>query len=71
MMDPSTNQGTRRSPGAWAHFPRPAHDEASVRGFPRSVRARVTGPDSGIDLGLVQRLTRQALEFANNGAELS
>ncbi|WP_326812346.1 hypothetical protein OIE62_07340 [Streptomyces scopuliridis] len=70
-MDPSTDQGTHRSTGAQAHFPRPARDEASVRGFPRPVRARVTGPDNGIDLELVQRLTWQALGAANNGAEHS
>ncbi|WP_167501643.1 hypothetical protein [Streptomyces malaysiensis] len=34
-------------------------DEASALGSLRPVRARVTGPDSGIDLDLVQRLTRQ------------
>lgn len=47
-----------------------ARDEASALGSLRPVRDCVTGPDSGIDLELVQRLTRQALGLLNNGAEL-
>jgi hypothetical protein len=59
-MDPSARRGARRHP---------ARDEASALGSLRPIRARVTGPDSGIDLKLVQRFTRQALGDANNGVE--
>lgn len=69
MTDPSARTDARRSPGTRGRLPRPARDEASVLGSLRPVRARVTGPDSGIDRELVQRLTQQALGDANNGAE--
>ncbi|WP_326697857.1 hypothetical protein OG909_11245 [Streptomyces sp. NBC_01754] len=46
-----------------------ARDEASALGSLRPVRARVTGPDSGIDRELVQRLAQQALGAANDGVE--
>lgn len=69
-MDPAARMGTRRSPGTRTRLPRPARDEASDLGSLRPVRARITGPGSGIDLELVQRLTQQSRGVPNNGAGL-
>lgn len=68
-MDQSPSPGAGRSSGAKVSLPSLAHDEASALGSLRPVRARITGSGSGVDPELVQRLTRQALEVANNGAE--
>lgn len=61
-MDPSTRTGVGRSTGNRSCPPHPAADEASVPGSLRPIRARVTGPGSGIDPELMKRLTQQALE---------
>lgn len=47
-MDPSARTDARRHS---------APDEAPALGSLGAIRARVAGPDSGIDLKLVQRLT--------------